>query len=331
MTLFEAINEFIKKMGSSLIVEEIVSNEYKTCLKNGNLKIEASAGNIVDSIIKTLGKAGIINKKITVTKTELAFLQDIDMLIDCYSPFIRFSISNYIPKNLNYYDYYRSNKHYVIFKFESSTGCSHGEVLANIEDTADIENAVRKSICKAKKELAVLDEQTYLSVIANYIKYENGRNPDNDAEFVIRKKDEKFSVLIRTNSISHAERGNLTPPVEAQSERLEEALSIAAKKSTTLTKCIGEYYLDRSDTLHSYILMKIDAVLSKINDENIILSICQNIDKEYSNDFYAVKFKDMSTNKIIEMSECDYLSCSLCIVLDNMAGLYHLSYEELFK
>jgi len=95
----------------------------------------------------------------------------------------------------------------------------------------DFEETIRKSTYQAALELAILDEQTCSAVIANYISYENDKN-HNYAEVIIKRENTKYSALIRVNSIS-ADRTdtNITPPVEAQAKRLEDAVKAAIKKT----------------------------------------------------------------------------------------------------
>jgi hypothetical protein len=302
MTLFEAINEFIKKIGSIIRIVEKDNKEYFVSFRNyskeyGRIVIEETNENILDALVNAAKRTGIDD--ITVTESEKMVFNKVAGMLDDYSPFLFFLISNFEDQVCEFSEYH------VAFKVFDDW---HGRVYGNLSMT-NLEEIILKSVCQTSADLADIDNKGIVAKAADYIRYENGRNPDNDAEVIIRKKDGEYSALIRTNSISHANRTDITPTVEAKEEYPEEAVRSAMKKNNALTNWISKHYLNIK--IHEHFacdLIRVKWILDSPENKNTIFRICQNIvdpnDKSIPGPggFFKVQFKDTSNNKVLAES-----------------------------
>jgi len=311
MTLFELIEVYIDSGSNNQFAVKKDSEDKYTALFDiyDGVEFSQSGKDLID-VVTNAAKKTRTRDDIKVTEHERAVLNGVAELIDNYSPFLRFSIFN--PECPECKHFIKENDEgSILFHFIADGGDDYGHILKPIISPMDFEETIRKSTYQAALELAILDEQTCSAVIANYISYENDKN-HNYAEVIIKRENTKYSALIRVNSIS-ADRTdtNITPPVEAQAKRLEDAVKAAIKKNKTLTEYIGEHYLNRANELYSYDLIKADMLLNKLKDENIILSIHQNFDPNnkdaWLNGFYKVEFKNISNDKVLAESCNDNL------------------------
>jgi hypothetical protein len=332
MTLFSVINEFIKKIGSAIHIRKKDDNEYFISFHNyskeyGRIVIEETNENILDAIVNAAKRTGVDD--ITVTESEKMVFNKVAEILDNYSPFLFFFISNNFEDQGDEYGEY-----HVAFKaFDTWYGRVNGDLSTM---NFDLEEIILKSVCQASAELADIDNKEIVGKVADYIRYENGRNPDNDAEVVIRKKDGEFSVIIRTNSISHANRIDITPTVKAKDKNIKEAVRTAMKKNNALTKWIIKHHLNI--IVHERFVcnfFRVRRILDLMENKNIIFRICQNIinpnNKSISGPggFFKVQFKDTSNNKVLAESCSNSIRRAIIDVSRKVIKLYKLPFEQI--
>jgi hypothetical protein len=326
MTLFELIRANVESGSNNQFKVKKDSEDKYTALFDilDGVKFSQSGKDLIDTIVNAAKKT-TIRDDIKVTEHEIAALNEVAALIDNYSPFLCFSIFNTEFPGVR-------KENDILFLFTDESEGQYGRISKHIISDLDFEETIRKSTHQAALELAVLDEQTCSAVISNYIYWENHKNRNNHVEVVVKRENNKYSASICVNSIS-ADRTDTTPQVEAQSERLEDAVKAAIQKNKTLAEYIGEYYLNGANELYSYDLIKADMVLNKLKDENIILSIRQNFDPNdkdaWLKGFYKVEFKDISNNKLLAESCNDNLKKAVFDASKKLINLYHLSSTSL--
>jgi len=324
MHLFNAINEFIKKFGSAIHIGKKDNNEYFVSFHNyskkyGRIVIEETNENIVDALVNAAKRTGVDD--ITVTKSEKMVFNKVAGIIDDYSPFLLFLMFNFEDQGGEYGEYH------VAFKVYDDW---HGRVNSNLS-MMNFEEIILKSVCQTSAELADVDDKGIIGKVADYIRHENGSHLDNDAEVIVRKKDEEYSALIRTNSISHTNRTDITPMVEAKEDSIEDAVRSAIKKNNTLTKWTSKY--DLNIIIHESFVCNFSRVrwiLDSLENENIIFRMCQNIidpnDKSIPGPggFFKVQFKDTSNNKVLAESCNNNLRGAVVDASRKMIKLYKL-------
>jgi hypothetical protein len=326
MTIFEAINEFFKKFGSAIHIGKKDDNEYFVSFRNyskeyGRIVIEETNENILDALVNTAKRTGIDD--ITVTESEKMVFNKVAEILDNYSPFLLFLMFNFDFGNQEG----KYGEYHVAFKVYDDW---HGKVSSNLS-LMNFEEIILKSVCQTNTELANVDNKEIIGKVADYIRHENGSHPDNDAEVIIRKKDGEYSALIRTNSISHANRIDITPMVEAKEDSIEDAVRSALKKNNTLTKWTSKY--DLNIIIHESFVcnfFRVRRILDLLENENIIFRMCQNIidpnDKSISGPggFFKVQFKDTSNNKVFAESCNNNLRAAVVDASKKMIKLYKL-------
>jgi len=301
MTVFEAINKFLSDMETRIIIEKKDVDNYGVLFNKFDKKVELRSReigeNIIDVFVSAVEGTGI-SDNITVTESERKILNKIARIIDDYSPFLRFHMIHIT----RLHDESEIDNYYSV-DF-SGSGYWHGETYDSA-NKMDIKATISESIHKASLDLKLSDKNNTLAIIADYIKYENSRNPDNDAEVIIRKKDGEFSVLIRTNSISQDKYINLNPSVEKKDRYLQYAVKDAIEENNNLIKWTdGKYYLSKVVGSYDYSLDKIADVLNKLKNENIIFRVCENInpnDRFVLGDsgYFKTEFRDASSGELL--------------------------------
>jgi len=328
MTLFELIRVNVESGSNNQFKVKKDSEDKYTALFDidDGVKFSQSGKDLIDTIVNAAKKT-TIRDDIKVTEHEIAALNEVAALIDNYSPFLCFSIFNPECPECK-----ENEEGSILFYFTDESEGQYGRISKHIISDLDFEETIRKSTHQAALELAVLDEQTCSAVIANYIYYENKKNCDNHVEVVIKRENNKYSASIRANSIS-SDSTDTTAQAEPQAERLEDAVKAAIKKNKTLAEYIGEYYLNRANELYSYDLIKVDMILNKLKNENIILSIRENFDLNdedaWLKGFYKVEFKNTSNDKVLAESCNNNLKRAVLAASEKLIDLYHLSSKSL--
>jgi hypothetical protein len=301
MTVFEAINKFLSDMETRIVIEKNDVDNYDVLCNKFDKRVELRSReigkNIIDVFVSAMEGTGV-SDNITVTESERKILNKIAGIIDDYSPFLGFHMIHIT----RLHDESKIDNYYLVGF--SASGCWYGKT----DDSAnkmDIEAIITESIHKASLDLKLLDKNNTLAIIADYIKYENSRNPDNDAEVIIRKKDGEFSVFIRTNSISQDKYINLNPSVEKKDRYIQYAVKDAIEENNNLTNWTdGKYYLSKVVSPNDYSFDKIADVLNKLKNENIIFRVYANINTNdrfvlRNSGYFKAEFRDASSGELL--------------------------------
>ena len=331
MTVFEAIRRHVEIGGNQFTIKKHSEDKYTALfhIVDGS-EFSQSGEDIIDTVYGAVKKLRPYND-ITETEHEKLVLIGIAELMADYSPFLHFSIFNPEHNPLE-----EDSTCYI--EFISDVGDKYGSIARIAYDLTELsfEETIRKSTNQAALELAIHDTKTCLAVIANYIKYENKKDRDRHVDVIIKRENQKYSALLRVDSITN--RADTTQPAEATAERLEDAVKAAIKNNKILAEYFGEYYLNiaSAEETHSYDLIKVDMILNKLKNENIILSIRENFDpndkdawRNWHNGFYKVEFKDISNNKVLAKSCSDNLKRAVLAASEKLIDLYHLSSTSL--
>jgi hypothetical protein len=329
MTLFEAIQRHVEIGGNQFTIKKHSEDKYTALfhIVDGN-EFSQSGKDIINTVCSAVKKLRPYNNDVTATDHEQLVLVGIAELMNDYSPFLHFSIFN--PEHNPLEE--DSTCH---FEFISDFGDKYGSIARISYNLSDLsfEEMIRISTNQTALELAIHDTKTCLAVIANYIRYEyNKSHGDNHVEVIIKRENQKYSASFRVNSITN--RADTTQPAEATAERLGDAVKAAIKNNKILAEYFGEYYLNiaSAEEMHSYDLIKVDMILNKLKNKNIILSIRENFDpndkdawRNWHNGFYKVEFKDISNNKVLAKSCSDNLKRAVLAASEKLIDLYHLS------
>jgi len=290
MELFNVINEFLKEMETTITVWKNDDNEYGACFINRskeNLEFREIGKNMIDTIVKAARKTGI-SSDVTVTKREQTVLNNIAEIIDEYAPFLYFTL-------------FRTTK-----DGEFEAYISHGYGYFGNRGVAvgdDVEEVIRKAASESRLILTLADEKNLFSRIAEYITHNNMSHSIDDTEFVIKKKNNKYSVLIRTN------RTHAIKEVEVVDDDLKVAVWNAISKTNAASRWITECAFIESGNAESYALRKIAKVLD-LSEPGTAFKISEKIDKTidpkslfaselmYGHGSYNLQFVDTSTRKV---------------------------------
>jgi len=299
MTLFEAINEFLKEMETTITVWKNDDNEYGACFSNRskeNLEFREIGDDMIDIIVKAAKKAGI-SDDITVTERERTVLNKIAEIIDEYSPFLYLILSQ--DTNNGNFDGYISHG----FGYLGNLGVATG----NVNISGDVEVVFREIASESRLNLTLADERDFFSRIAEYITHENmshssysGEHRAYNAECIMRKKNNKYSVLIRANH---------TQQIEAIESNLNYAVAKAISKTNAENQWITQKALIESGRGESYALMKIEKVLDQ-SEPYTAFKISEEVDKKfvphtlfadldlYGHGIYKLQFVNTSKHKV---------------------------------
>jgi len=289
MELFNVINEFLKEMETTIVVWKNDDNEYGACFNRikENLEFKEIGENMIDTIVKAVRKTGI-SSDVTVTKREQTALNSVAEIIDEYAPFLYFTL-------------FRTTKDGEFEAYISHGYGYFGNCGVAVGD--DVEEVIRKTASESRLNLALADENNLFSRIAEYITHENMSHSIDDTEFIMRKKNNEYSVLIRTN------RTHKIKAVEAVDDDLNTAVRHALIKTNAVSRWISECAFIESGNAESYALRKIAKVLDQ-SEPGTAFKISEKIDKTidpkslfaselmYGHGSYNLQFVDTSTHKV---------------------------------
>ena len=301
MELFNVINEFLKEMETTITVWKNDDNEYGACFSNRskeNLEFREIGEDMIDTIVKAARKTGI-SSDVTVTKREQTVLNNIVEIIDEYTPFLHLIL-------------FRDTEDGE-FKGYISHGYGYlgnrGVAIGNVNVSDDVEEVIRKIAFDTRLLLILTDEKNLFSRIAEYITHENMSHSTDDTEFIMRKKNNKYSVQIRANRTQ----------IEAVDNDLKDAVWNALSKTNAASRWITKHAFIESGNAESYALRKIAKVLD-LSEPGTAFKISEKIDKtidpktlfalERMYGTYKLQFVNTSTRKVFAENTC----CTSCVV-----------------
>jgi len=339
MTIFEAINEFIKEKHYNTITIKKSSHDidkYLVVFDGENGEFTKAGENIIDTIINVIKKAGI-SSDVTVTRSNELILKKLAELLDAYGPFLEF--------NAFACDFF--GDYHLDFSIYDGFGDAYGKIpcddLRDDREEQDIEEAFLESICSARAELEVEYQKTSLYRIAKYIEYENSRSEYNNAVIIIKREFERYwnsySVIVRTNSLLGADPENVFESYKDHDDLscvINNILHLIFEKDEKIREYVGEY-CDREaewyiNELDSKLYDGVKRILDDYEDEHIILRISQNLEyqtaesKFYPKYFFKVQFKNTSENEILAESYNRNVRTALFDAVKEMMKKYQISF-----
>jgi len=338
MTIFEAINEFIKEKHYNAITMKKSSHDidkYLVVFNGENGKFIQVGENIIDTIINVIKKAGI-GSDITVTRSNELILKKLAELLDDYAPFLEF--------NALACDFF--GDYHLDFNINTAFSGEYGKIpcddLRDDREEQDIEEAFLESISSARAELEVVYQKTSLYRIAKYIEYENSRSEYNNAVVIIKREFERYwrsySAVVRTNSLLGADPENVFELYKEHDNLscvINNILHLIFEKDKKIREYIGEYCDTEEyfNELDSCIYDGVERILDDYEDEHIILRISQNLEyqtaesKFYPKYFFKVQFKNTSENEILAESYNRNVRTALFDAVKEMMKKYQINFS----